>query len=401
VKTFDNTLTFSLGPLVALTASGGFNGKNLRSLSKSIGIYLESSFELYRSDNLDSTDVNILGKEFLIDHSRALDFIANKIKDKIIAGHYYMDTAKNIWLANQLIEHARLGLIYEKTSSLTSGYLRDQLDTFMDSAKAESRQNTLILEFNYLMPKSNNQFKLEITQNELVENGIVSWGKRALLDTAEYASFKAQLLHQNSHNIRKYLTTLISVLGDGEKVRIFPLLDRGDANTGYEFLTDSTKLDWKILPNGEMYFDIDLNNEKSLYMLQHIINLLYTGKFAFVVKKPTGTWNDGEMIFAFNRDGFLEPSELYSQNMEISDYSTIFRGDNEKWRRLWIYPKAWSADLAGQNNDIRSYRNYIVDPTQDNKHINAFMREYMNRMELLFPGYRLTMYKYLFFNIKP
>ncbi len=186
------------------------------------------------------------------------------------------------------------------------------------------------------------------------------------------------------------------MLGDGEKVRIFPLLDNDDANKGYEFFTDSSELDWKILPDGKTYFDIDLSNEKATYMLQHIINLLYTGKFAFVVKKPTGTWNDNEMIFAFNRDGFLKPSEIFSQNMKISSYSTIFRGDNDKWRRLWIYPKAWTTSTYAANNDILSYLNYIKDPNQDNRLINAFMKNYMDRMEVLFPGYRFIMYNYLF-----
>lgn len=119
------------------------------------------------------------------------------------------------------------------------------------------------------------------------------------------------------------------------------------------------------------------------------------GKFAFVVKKPTGVWNDNKMIFAFNRDGFLEPDEIYSLNVEITDYSTIFRGDNNEWRDLWNYPKAWSADVMTQNNDINSYINYITNSKLDNKYINIFIRQYMDRMELLFSGYLMYIKKFL------
>ena len=138
-----------------------------------------------------------------------------------------------------------------------------------------------------------------------------------------------------------------------------------------------------------------LRSKENIYKLQHIVNLLYTGKFAFVVKKPTGAWNDGKMIFAFNRDGFLEPNELYSQNMKISGYSTVFRGDNDRWLWLWIYPKAWSTSSYARNNDIRSYINYLDGPGLDNSYINLFIRQYMERMELLFPGYRKYISEFL------
>ncbi|MFW9872628.1 MAG: hypothetical protein ACFFG0_05955 [Candidatus Thorarchaeota archaeon] len=388
IKSPDNTLSFPLGPLVAITSVGGFAGKNLRGLSKSIGVFLETSYELHRKKNFDSTNVEIIGKQFLGDHDRTLEFISEKIKETIIDGHYYADPKKNIWLANQLIEHARLGLIHEKSSSKTSGYLKDQLERFMDSSKVLSRQEGFYLEFNYLMPKSKKPFRLRITQDELVDNGIVAWGKRALLDSSDYSIYRAQLLHKNSHNIRKYLSTLINIFGTNKEVRIFPLLDTGDPNTGYKFITDPEEYKFKILPEDQNYVDIDIKTREGIFKLQHIINLLYTGKFAFVVKRRTGTWNDGEMIFAINRDGFLEPHEIHSSNMRISDYSTIFRGNNDDWQRLWIYPKAWNPSHLAQNSDILSYINYIINPEFDIKYINLFIREFMNRMEILFPGYR-------------
>jgi hypothetical protein len=307
-----------------------------------------------------------------------------------------MDREKNIWLANSLIEEARLELIYEKTSS-PQGYLRSQLNDFMDSSKDDSRKNNIILEFKYLMPKSGKPFTLEITQAELVENGIVSWVDPKILFSTDYSILKAQLLHQNSHNIRQFLKTLITVLGDNKRVRIFPLLDRDDSNAGYEYLTNPVDYPWKILPDGKSYFDIDLNDENGMYIIQHIVNLLYTGKLAFVVKEPSGTWNDGKMIFAFNREGFLQLDELYSSTMRINTYSTLFREDNYAWRKLWIYPKAWTTGIYAKNNDIRSYLYYIEDSTLDSKHINEFMREYMRRMEILFPRFRNFMRSYLGF----
>jgi hypothetical protein len=54
------------------------------------------------------------------------------------------------------------------------------------------------------MPKSGRPFKLEITQKELVENGIVAWGTRAFLDYLEYSFFRAHLLLKNSHNFIHY-----------------------------------------------------------------------------------------------------------------------------------------------------------------------------------------------------
>lgn len=391
VKSSDNTLTFPLGPLISLSASGGFGGENLRDLSKGIGIYLKTSYESYRARSLNPRNIYILGKKFLVDQSRTLDFIAKKIRATIIDGNYYRDSKKNIWLANQLIESARLGLVHEGKSSSVSGYLRDQLESFMENNEDNSRQNSLILEFNYLISGSKKNFELEITQTELVENGIISWGKRAAFDSVEYAVFRAQLLHQNSHNIRKYLTHFINTIATNNKIdnkiRIFPLLDSGDSNIGYEFIRSSKKYDRSILPDGETYIDIDLSSEEGIYKLQHVINLLYTGELAFVVKDATGTWDDGQMIFAFNRDGFLKPNEIYSSNMVINRYSYEFVGDNNKWRRLWIYPKAWSANRMSQNNDFDSYINYIINSKLEKKYINSFIRLYMEHMEILFPNY--------------
>ncbi len=376
VKTDDNTLQFGLGPLVALTASGGFSGNNLRGLSKIIATYLGRSYELYRSNNLDPTNINIIGKEFLNDQSRTLELITKKIKNKVIDGHYFRDNEKNIWLANQLIEYARLGLIFERKGSKISGYLRSQLDTFMDASTDESRQNVLILKFSYKMPKSGKEFTLEITQKDLVENYIKSWADRSILKSESYDAFRAKLLTRNNDNVQNYLKTLINTLGQNKQVKIFLLSDTGKSDEGYKFIND---------PNS--YFAIDLNEEQDLHKLLHIINLLYTGKFAFVMKKPTGTWNDGEMICAFNRDGFIKPNELYSSNMVINDYSTIFRGDNDKWRSVWIYPKAWSSDTSTQNNDFHSYINYLTNTKLDNKYINGFIRKYMELLELRYSGY--------------
>jgi len=282
----------------------------------------------------------------------------------------------------------------EKTSG-TSGYLRVQIEDFLDNFEDSSKRTNLILEFNYLLPKSRKPFRLEITQDELIDNSFVSWGGPKNLKTSDYSSFRAQLLHQNNHEIRNYLKSIINIFGTNEKVKIFPLLDSGDPNIGYQFFTVSQDYKWSIMPKDKNYFDIDLNKEQDIYKLQHVINLLYTGKFAFVVKKPTGTWNDGEMIFAFNRDGFLEPNEIYSLYMKISSYSTTFRGDSNDWRKYWIYPKAWSTTNSVMSNDILSYINYIMDSTQDNKKINGFIRQYMERMEILFPGYRAFIEQYL------
>ena len=87
--------------------------------------------------------------------------------------------------------------------------------------------------------------------------------------------------------------------------------------------------------------------------------------------------------------------------MKISGYSTVFRGDNDRWRRLWLYPKAWSTSSYAKNNDLNSYMYYIDDPRLDNKHINSFIREYMERTERLFPEYQLIMKNYLHYNINP
>jgi len=265
----------------------------------------------------------------------------------------------------------------------------------MDNSKTLSRQEGFLLEFNYLMPKTGKPFELRITQEELVEHRIsvdirqTYKDKVYFLDNVYYSDFRARLLHQNSHNIRKYLTSLINIFGTSEKVRIYPVLDTGDPDIGYRLLTSDDEL--RILPENENYIDVDLNKENDIYKLQHIINLLYTGRFAFIVKRPSSNF-DNEMIFAFNRDGFLEPNEIFSSVFEIKQYSTKFRGDNNHWRSLWVCPQGWTTNPREWDNDINSYIRYLEE-TIDN--VNEFIRRYMGQMEFLYPGFTTYIKNYL------
>ena len=280
-----NTLSFNLGPLVALTASGGFYGKDVNELSRNIGEYLRLSYNKYRMDNLETSDAGILGKRFLETSDKSFQFFAEKIRKQIVDLKYYSRLDKNLWLAEQIIRELRQGLIFEKTPSKSSGHLKAQLEKFMDTADKASQQREFNLKFNYIIPKSGKEFVLKITQDDLVQSEFIGWGRRAKLDSKEYSQYRGQLLAQNNDNIINYLSKIIKIYGHDEKVRIFPLYDTKDPDFGYQYLEQiDDRGNLMFLPRDKGYIDINLREETDHYKLIHVVNLLHTGKYAFFMK---------------------------------------------------------------------------------------------------------------------
>ena len=128
------------------------------------------------------------------------------------------------------------------------------------------------------------------------------------------------------------------------------------------------------------------------------------------MKKSDGTFNDGEMICAFNREGFLELDEIYSKGSEsgsfygkedefiaykmiLTKYSTVFRGDDNQWKALWTFPYIWMSTENILDNDLFSYLNYIED--SGNLYINEFIRKFMENIDLRYPGFSTYMKDYL------
>ena len=252
---------------------------------------------------------------------------------------------------------------------------------------------------------------LRITQQDLVKSELIRWGSKSNLQGNEYNELRAQRCIENSMDIMDHLRTIMKLTGEGEKVRIFPLYDTKNPNLGYQYLVPGEKAEkLKYLPKGKGYIDLDFNDPSTNFWLLHIVNLLYTGECAFVVKKPDGTYDDGEMIFAFDRDGYLEPEEIFSggtvegewdisvenyksHKMVITKYSTLFRGDNEQWRGEWSHARAWSTSV--QAGDLVSYQNYIDYPHQSTRKIGPFIRHYMRYAENRYPGFREYLRAYL------
>ena len=243
----------------------------------------------------------------------------------------------------------------------------------------------------------------------LIELEAKAWGEPNYLQKPEYYEYKAQILVQNNDKVKKQLKSFINLLGDG-KARFFILYDTGNPDLGYQYLVPQEHSNFiKFLPKENGYIDIDLSQSDNEYKLIYLINLINTGKIAVVMKKIDGTFNDGHMICAFNREGFLEPDEIYSKGsitgnsydndnfiaykIVINDYSTVFRGDDDQWNSLWNFPYIWSSTKNILDNDLYSYLYYVEN--KDSPYINQFILKYMQQTEIKYLGYTRYMKNYL------
>ncbi len=158
----------------------------------------------------------------------------------------------------------------------------------------------------------------------------------------------------------------------------FPLYDTGIKDLGYQYYKNMYLLKrFKWLPKDPSYFDIDLTDSggnliNSRYKLIHIAHMLLGTDTAFVIKQEGGTQDDGNMICAFNYNGFLEKEEIFSgysmyQQMTINDYSTDFYDEYDEWITKWDnsfeYLMGFTSRVKG--SDFSNYLEEIFSGTSN------------------------------------
>ncbi|MHA2010334.1 MAG: hypothetical protein ACW980_23710, partial [Promethearchaeota archaeon] len=228
-------------------------------------------------------------------------------------------------------------------------------------------------------------FVLRVPQSDLMKIDFNSWGhSRALL---LMQNTRRLLSDSNIKNLVNHLKGLIESIGDS-KVRIFPIVRMvvNNINYGYQYLvpTHSGTPSKQILafreylPKLHAYFEIDLSDKKNLddiNMLTHIATLLLTPlssanirfELAFIMKAWDGTHEDGTMITAFNREGYLNKDEIFS--LDISGVIEGYRRyavdihtqshvlENKDWNKIFLYDVLLTS--LGTDSDFLLYMRYL------------------------------------------
>ncbi len=238
-------------------------------------------------------------------------------------------------------------------------YLRTQIEEFLRSPDVFRE-----IEFYGVPdPDGNGNFKLKLFRNELEQVGFRCWGHVHEI-TDNFQNMRNAYLSSNILNMLKLLEEIIRGKGN-KKVRVFPMVDSKKIDFGYQYAYTSSsseqirlnKIEW--LPKNPSYFDIDLSGDinsdgykRSKYKLIHILHLLITHNTLFVMKKEGGTQSDGEMICAFDFNGFLRSNEIFSEGrnhvLHIDKYSSdfyereVFARYVRKWDNAWKYHIAFT-----------------------------------------------------------
>ena len=316
-------------------------------------------------------------------------------------GLRYSSKAVSRWISDRLVFGTRLGLNYWQITSSGFGNIRMQLEAAIQNGDA-----SLLLDLMLAKPSGSENYKTLVDINKYMENGIEIWGQRMVIrDNID--SVKSRETFDNTIGLLKTLKAMISVLSDNGKVRLFPLYNTGEISLGYQFLVPSGDNKYIVDIPSKGYFDVDVGTDEGIFTLIHAINMMYSGKFAFVMKKPDGTLADGEMICAFNREGFMQPDEIFSlgstagttyeyrnfdhfiaYRMIITKLSTIFVGKNEEWLSYWSFSGCWGSTYSNLKNDYDAYHNYLRDINMDSLDLqNNYVRSYLVRLESRFRGF--------------
>ena len=296
--------------------------------------------------------------------------------------------SKRKWLLNSLLQVARKELFIGKaqTEGKQRIYLRSQIEEFLRSSDAFRE-----IEFYGVSdPNGNGNFKLKLFRSDLEQIDFRCWGYSHEI-TDEFQNMRNTYLSSNILNMLQLLEEIIKDQGN-KKVRIFPMVDSKKANLGYQYAYTSSSLEQvrlnniEWLPKNPSYFDIDLNGDinsdgykRSKYNLVHILHLLITHNTMFVIKKEGGTQSDGEMICAFDFNGFLKREEIFSEGrnhvLHINKYSSnfyekgVFDRYVSKWNNAWKYHMAFTT--GAKNSDFWYYMEIIKNKVGE-------FGEYMN-----------------------
>ncbi|KKK65710.1 hypothetical protein LCGC14_2971400, partial [marine sediment metagenome] len=311
-----------------------------------------------------------------------------EVTKQIVTANYLGDIEKSIWFASRLIQKARQELFNPK---FEIDFMRERLEKYINR-----HDEIFQITFSGIKDPTNplsTDFELQISQTDILKQDIRFWGyKKALYEKSKiYKNSKPAYIKQYVDDGANNLKAIINYLSGG-KARIFILTDTGNPNLWYQYLIPQRNLNGEIytealksrewLPKGPEYFDVDLNpvGSQDILILKHLMNVVLGTTDLIVIKGPGGTWNDGEMICAFNQYGFLKPHEIFSEPSGNKVYDA-YKYDNFQ---IVITHQTATFDVTGWLNhmgltggsagDFRAYINSIFgDPSN---YILNFLKRY-------------------------
>lgn len=331
-----------IGPLIGVQSQKSLVRYIPKRLSQDFAKNFVYNFYKF-SENVYSIDDNFIEKSYIQSQDNLYDFLKAEFHKKIILGNYLGDMRLDRDLLDKILSNVRIKLYNTKyhTSFKSISRIIEASLYYDKNIPLNVRANTIDLEIDQVIdPKTNRPFKLTIQKEELLQVDFKLWGRGDILSSISKETTKSALTSTVS-NLMDHLKELImdETVGN-KKVRIFPLVRivSGGKDYGYQYLVPDRKADGSIkakalkyltyLPKSKPYFDIDLSNpgskqfKQSLYQLEHIIFSLLPdmqGDLAFIVKEQDATYNDGKMLFGFNREGYFDKDELFSDGSGGND----------------------------------------------------------------------------------
>ncbi|MFX0075993.1 MAG: hypothetical protein ACFE96_11160 [Candidatus Hermodarchaeota archaeon] len=366
----DYMVYFPTGPVPYVTDS--FESSNLRILNWKLSKVFQESyisdFEVYtRGLTYDRIQ---LAREFLDSQTnlfnKIVDLVTRKITPCYVRNKFPRisneeATGRASILINEIIKALRRQLFIGELSHST---IRKDIEVFLQSGELFT-----VLSFPGIIdPTTNEEFHLRIFRNDFDGVDFKIWGWQRLWGS----DFIDLLIQSNIRDTVPFLEDLILKYGN-KKVKIYPLfLDKGS----YSSPTDS--IDY-LPPSG--CFEIDLTTEEtrrqSLFILTHISFIMLAHETIFLVKDYQGSLNDGDLIFAFNNNGFIKKEQILfssAMNIAINNYISEFYdeivGYNKMWKELWRFSISIG---TAHNSQFGKYLKSIVSGESDH-----FSQEYMD-----------------------
>ena len=336
-----------------------------------IGHLFDENFKTFFRNNFDITHSQNEFNLFFETQEDVFRLIQEKLIDKVERLSPYEDPKLNKRFLDNLVLRAWREIFYTrpKLGELTT--IRTKIEQFI-----QEKTEVLKLTFEGIIdPSTEEDFFVRLTRDELIKVGAIIWGTVEFSDGSSRISAQ-QISEYKFLNFDNNLEDLVSILEEiinrwgieeGEdtgKVKIFPL--EFFEGLGYQFLVPYRNADGNVYTHAmrarpwlwrsrdvPSYFEIDLSTNTGREDLRHILAILLANDYAFVIKDRNGEYNDGQMICAFNHNGFMDKNQIYS-----------IEGDNDKVYRVSNYHmeinnQPEDFDVNAYNNDWRSHWNRL------------------------------------------
>ncbi|KKN29935.1 hypothetical protein LCGC14_0839120 [marine sediment metagenome] len=278
------------------------------------------------------------------------------------------------YTTNKILKYIRAQLASPRVrAGMGAKYIRTIIEEFIKSGDA----TTSIVIKGVTDPTTGANFELQINQHLFDESDIKTWGDIDI-GKANFVSYKKDrqtIISESISSIVALLTKVVKSETQNGKVRIFPLYDT--KSEGYQYSDGWVAQRWH--PREPNYFDIDLSSDltNSRYKLIHIAHILLATGVAFVIKQEGGAQNDGNMIAAFNFNGFLERQEIYS-GMPITSYSSDFYNslNYDEWVSDWKNKIKMGIGITSgvSDSEFGNYLDSIRDGTHEDRNFAIFMQ---------------------------